>query len=137
MSYVRLAIGALVCIAIGVVIGQASKPAEVREVVRTVRVKDTTVDKRRTVTTEKRPDGTVITREETDTKKEIREQDRAVTERVAIDKAQWSVGAYTDGTLIAATIDRRITGDLFVGAYGRYSPRDASLEAGVGVRIEF
>lgn len=91
----------------------------------------------REVTT-KRPDGTEVT----EVTRETKEKDRSSSETQASEtrqyKPQWSVGVYSDSVNALVTVDRRLLGNVFLGAFA-YTPSYARPEpsVGVGIRIEF
>jgi hypothetical protein len=90
------------------------------------------------------PDGTKIKKTVRDStqksEKETQKDIASETERsskTSSQSSQWSLGLYTSGRFYAGTIDRRILGGLFLGAYGRMNIPYSNFEYSLGVRLEF
>lgn len=142
-SYIKY----LVTCLIGIGLGWALKPDQTKIETRTIEVikevrKDYEDVKENTRVIE-RPDGTkeTITDRtarrviETDISKE-KDKSKSIVSSV---KPQWSVGAYmalTEPNEYLLTVDRRILGNIYIGAYGRTQNLNIP-EAGIGIRIEF
>jgi hypothetical protein len=129
-----IVVGAVV-MGIGYGIGRYLQPASVVEVEKLVekeRVKTITVTKEIT-----KPDGTKIkeTKDITDTKKET---DTEKSKTVIADKPDWFiVGGYgLTQNAYTANVNRRILGNLFLGAYGTYSEL-SKINAGLTIGYEF
>ena len=143
VRYVGLALVAT--FALGAGVGYYAKPAEIeiREVMvrEVVEHKEIDTDKRRVITEERRPDGTVVRREEETDKTKIRidSELREEIARLRREKRQpdWSFGGYygLDRSYLL-TVDRRIAGNLWVGVYGQLD-EESRPSAGVGLRLTF
>lgn len=130
----------MACAALGFYLGRQTAEPEVRTVVveREKRETQVKVDEKKKIT--KYPDGKVVTEIDRKTDKKIDEKnDRKVDHSVAKKEPQWSVGLYSTMDLkVAATLDRRIVGPVFLGSYLRVDTRDPrDVEFGLGVRLEF
>jgi hypothetical protein len=89
------------------------------------------------------PDGTKSTEITRETEKKTQETSKVEAKKEKVSeiktKAQsdWSIGVYGNSNEFVSTIDRRILGGIFIGAYGR-SNRDLNdRQYGFGVRFEF
>ncbi|CAB4199672.1 hypothetical protein UFOVP1351_3 [uncultured Caudovirales phage] len=138
MSWRIVVLFAVLAFLAGASLGRRLLPAEVREVVREVKVRDVVTVREEDKTITKRPDGTVVTEIKTRTDTRVEERkDRNVSPAPA--KAQYSVGAY--GTLhnVQVQLDRRLFGDLWAGVYVRANVETPlrAPEFGVGIRYEF
>lgn len=111
---------------------------EVKTEIKEVKVKDVITVVKEIKREERRPDGTVIVETETNTDKRSETRKDSETVKSAL-QAQWSVGAYTNVNTdrFLLTVDRRIIGNVFVGAYGSYDVQRNDLAGGLGLRVEF
>lgn len=142
----------LTIIGVGLFIaGRYSRPAEVHEVIKTVKDVTTDMNKERNnhtvVTIEKKPDGTEVKRIESDTQttNHTTSHENTVTtsdKTTKSNQTQWSVGLYKDSQAYMLAVDRRLLGNVFVGVYERQSTPSFDMvtnkpQVGIGIRSEF
>lgn len=138
-KYLKMALTGLFLVGSGIVIGKTMIKPDVREIIREVKVVEvvTVIDETKRV--EKRPDGTVIeeTTKRTDKRRETTKNKESVKE-VKHAKLDWAIGAYTNGTQAVAVVNRRILGNIYVGAYVRSTLAEPLRpEGGLGVMVTF
>jgi hypothetical protein len=121
-----------------------------RKPVTIIETKVVTVEREVERTTEKgitvveRPDGTVETRiEEREVARENDKKTSIDARSVSEPRPDWGVGLYaslaprSEIPNVTLYLERRVIGDLSLGVYGRFSPMDQNLEAGVGLSYRF
>lgn len=109
------------CFILGLSIGiLVPKKPSVKVETRYVEREDTWENVTSTTTVEEKPDGSKVTKTETRSDKQTARQS-AETKKVAPVKPDWGVSlsrALTRGQDYSLSIQRRVLGDIYVGAYG-------------------